>query len=94
MTPTHLPAGHQALRAVSCPGKGSVGGWGLLTKLTWASLLMERPDTQQYGAAVPAISSLLDPGKVNLSGHGFPLCQMGMVPACVPGEALYQQIHV
>lgn len=65
-----------------------MGRWGLLTKLTWALLLMQRPGTQKYGALVPAISSFLDLGKVSLSGHGFPVCQMGMVPACLPGEAL------
>lgn len=71
-----------------------MGRRGLLTKLTWAPLLMERPGTQEYGALVPAISSLLDLGKVSVSDHGFPLCQIGMVPACLPGEALDQQIHV
>lgn len=41
-----------------------MGRWGLLTRLTQASLLMERPGNQEPGTLVPAVSSLLGPGKV------------------------------
>lgn len=61
-----------------------MGRWGPLTSVTRASVLMERPGNEELGTLVPAVSSLVVPGKVTSSGCGLPLCQVGKVPACPP----------